>query len=141
MPGAFQLTLFNKPSLNIIPRLKAAMRESIRACSFSREQVAEQLTDIVIMEGLKFPGNTRSISKAILDKWVSESSPHIIPLALLPAFCAIAGNYLPITVLAKALGLEVIGERERKLLCWAEAEMERRKISKKTRRLIEEIER
>lgn len=134
-----QLNLFDQPSLNVISRLKAAMRESIRRCRISREQIAARMTEIALIESLKWPGSSRAISKAILDKWVSESSPHVIPLALLPAFCSVAGDWLSIQVLARPLKLIVIPDQERKLLEWAEAEIERREASKKERKLAEDI--
>jgi len=134
-----QLSLFDEPSLNIIFRLKASMRESLRRCRTSRDHIAERLTKIALAEGLKCPGNSRSISKAILDKWVSESSPHIISLTLLPAFCAAVNDWLPIQVLAKSLGLTVISEREQKLLEWADAEISRRHALKKERKLAEDL--
>lgn len=134
-----QLSLFDQPSLNTISRLKAAMRESLKRCRLSRDQVTERMTEIILIEGLRCPGNSRAISKAILDKWVSESSPHIIPLSLLPVFCAVAGDWLPIQVIARPLGLTIISERERKLLLWADAEIKRREASKRANKLAEDI--
>jgi hypothetical protein len=134
-----QLFLFDQPSLNVVSRLKAAMRESVKRCRLSRDQLADQMTEAIRTEGLPFPGNSRSISKAILDKWLSESARHIIPLSLLPVFCAIAGDWLPIQVVAKPLGLTIISERERKLLEWADAEIRRREASKRARKLAEDI--
>lgn len=134
-----QLSLFNRQSLNIVSRLKAAMRESLRCCGPSREQIAEQMTEAILVEGLKFPGNSRSISKAILDKWVSESSPHVIPLSFLPLFCVITRDFLPIHILLMPLGLKPVGKRESKLLEWAEKEIKRRHISREIKRLEEEI--
>jgi hypothetical protein len=134
-----QLFLFNHPSLNIISRLKAAMRESIRQSRLSRDQIAEQMTDALLIEGLRCPGNARAISKAILDKWVSESARHVIPLSLLPVFCAIVGDWLPIQIVVKPLGLTIVSDRERRLLEWADAEIKRREASKKAKRLAEDI--
>jgi hypothetical protein len=134
-----QLDLFSRPSLNIISRLKAAMRESIRKCRFSREQIAEMMTEAVVVEGLRFPGNSRSISKAILDKWVSESSPHVIPISLLPIFCAATDDTLPIQVVAGTLGATIISDRELKTLRWAEAEIKRREATKREKKLAEDI--
>lgn len=135
-----QLSLFDGPSLNVLSRLKAAMRESLRGCRLSRDQIAEHMTETAWIEGLRLPGNTRVISKAILDKWVSESSPHIIPLPLLTVFCAVTNAWLPIHVLARALGLTLIDGKELKILRWAQAELERRGISEKAIRLLKEID-
>ena len=134
-----QLNLFDQPSLNIISRLKAAMRESLRQCRLSREQIAERMTTVILIEGLKCPGNSRVISKTILDKWVSESSPHVISLPLLPVFCTIAGDFLPIQIMCRPLGLTIISDRERKLLEWAGAEIKRREATKQANRLAEDM--
>jgi hypothetical protein len=98
------------------------------------------MTRVAIVEGLRLPGNSRSISKAILDKWVSDSSAHIIPVGLLPIFCAVVGDGLPIQILARPLELALISKQEAKILEWARAELERRKIEKRVQKLTEEIE-
>lgn len=134
-----QLSLFDQPSLNVISRLKAAMRESLRRSRMSRDQVAFHMTNIALIEGIRCPGNSRAISKAILDKWVSESSPHVIPLSLLPAFCAAAEDWLPVLTLTNPLGLSIITKRELKVLRWARAEIRKREASKAERKLAEDI--
>jgi len=134
-----QMNLFDGPSLNIILKLKMAMRMSLKQSNLSRDQIAERMTETMRAEGLKCPGNSAGVSKAILDKWVSESSAHVISVGLLPAFCFITNSWLAIQVLAASVGATVISEEDRRLLLWAEAEVQKRHIQKKVRKLAEEI--
>lgn len=134
-----QMSLFDRPHLNVIRNLKASMREAIKNSKLSRDQIAQEMTEIARVEGLRPPGNSREISKTLLDKWVSDSSAHIIPLAILPVFCAVTESTLPLQALARALGLTIIAEQERKILSWAEAEIEKRRVARRARRLAEEI--
>jgi hypothetical protein len=134
-----QMDLFDRPNLNVTCRLKAAMRESLKNCDLSREQVAERITEIMKVEGLRCPGNSRGVSRAIFDKWVGESSVHMIPTAILPVFCAAARSWLPLQVLAASAGLKLISPDETKLLLWGQAEAGKRKISKRAKKLAEEI--
>jgi hypothetical protein len=137
--GARQLGLFGRPSLNILPRLKAAMREALRTSGLSRDQVADLMTEICRTEGIRLPGNSKAISRALLDKWVADGANHVIPITLLPVFCTATASSLPLGVLARALELEVIGPESQRLLQWARAEVERRRAAKEARKLAEEI--
>jgi len=134
-----QYRLFEKPQLNVVPMLKAVMREVLKDCDLSREQVAGRMTELMQAEGLRCPGNSRSISKAILDKWVGERAAHVMPLPLLPIFCAAVKTRAPLQVLGWPLGWEVITEEDGRLLTWARAEIEKRRVTKKAKKLAEEI--
>ena len=133
-----QLNLFERPGLNIQSRLKAAIREALRECKLSREQVADRMTEIAKIEGLRPPGNAKAISKSTLDKWAGEAGNHHIPLSILPIFCSVTGSDQPLKVLTAPLGLKVINNEESKLLEWARAERRRRKATKQAKRLAEE---
>ena len=134
-----QLSLFEQPSLNVMARLKAAMREALKACTLSREQVAERMTEIARSEGIRFAGNSRAVSRAILDKWVGEGAQHIIPIPLVTIFCAVTNSILPMQVLASALSVSVISKEDTALLAWARAGVDKRKKVKQARKLAEQI--
>lgn len=134
-----QQELFNRPSLNPVPRLKAAMREALKKCRLSREQVVEEMNRLASLEGLTTGGRSQKVTVPLLDKWVAESAEHVIPLKFLPIFCEAVGDYGALSVLAGCLGLALIGEEERKLLEWAKLEVERRKALKRARKLAEEL--
>ena len=134
-----QLRLFDQPSLNIVARLKAAMRQALSESKFSREEVAEKMTAIAKIEGIRLPGNSKSITKTILDKWVAEGANHTIPIQMLIVFCSVTDSCLPLNVLAAALGFKVITPEQRKSLMWAEAEIQRRHFATEARRLAKEV--
>jgi hypothetical protein len=66
--AAQQLNLFG-PSLNVTSRLKTAMREAIRNCLLSREEIAERMKALASMDGLG-GGRGSKISLPNLDAWV-----------------------------------------------------------------------
>lgn len=132
-----QLKIF-KPSLNATSRLKAAMREAIRNCRLSREEIAEQMRALAKMEGLG-GGRGSTITLSSLDAWVAESKPHLIPINLLPLFCDVTKDGAPIAVLAATNGLSLIGPQDRQLLEWAKAEVRSRQLARKKKRLLAEM--
>lgn len=134
-----QQDLFGRPSLNPVPRLKAAMREALKRCRLSREQVVEEMNRLASLEGLTTGGRSQKVTLPLLDKWVAESAEHVIPLKFLPIFCEVVGDHGALSVLAGCLGLSLIGEEERKLLEWARVELERRRLRKKARQLAQEV--
>ncbi len=135
-----QRGLFDRPSLNPVPRLKAAMREALKGCGLSREQVVDRMNELASLEGLSTGGRAKRVTLPLLDKWVAEGAPeHVIPTKFIPIFCEATGDYGVLRVLARCLGLAVIGPEEQKLLEWARAEVEKRRIAKKARKLAEEL--
>ena len=129
-----QLKIFEQPSLNPTSRVKAAMREAIKECPLSREQIVDEMNRLAGIEGVKV-----KISLALLDKWVAQSTPHIIPWKLMPIFCRITENVLPLQALLAPLGATIVWDKDVRLLQWARAEIQRRALSKTARRLLEEL--
>ena len=130
-----QKSLFECPSLDPIMKVKAAMQKTIRQCSLSREQIVDKMQELAEVEGIK-----TKISLSLLDKWVAQSAAHIIPWRLLPIFCKVTGSLEPIQALIAPLGVQIIFGDDIKVLAWAKAELQRRALNKKVRRLMEEIE-
>lgn len=134
-----QLSLFETHSLNTIPRFKSALREAVRRSGLSRDHVADAMTAAMKTDGLKLPGNSRSVSRAILDKWLSDGAAHMIPASLIPVFCKATGSILPFQALMRPLGFWAVTEEQRKILLWAEAEIAKRRNAKRAKRLAEEV--
>ena len=135
-----QRSLWDRPSLDPTARLKAAMKEALRNTSLSREQVVDEMNRLAAAEGLTTNGRSQKVTPALLDKWLAPgATQHIIPLKLLPIFCAVVGSVEPLCVLAAPLGARVISEEEAKLLEWARLELERRRLSKRARKLAQEV--
>jgi hypothetical protein len=62
-----------------------------------------------------------------------------MPLKALPVFCAAVEKCSTIDVLARPLGLRVIGDRDQKLLAWAEAKMAVKEHGREIRKLEAEL--
>lgn len=132
-----QLNLF-RPSLNVTPRIKAAMRESIRACGQSREEIVDRMKALAKADGLG-GGRGSIISLPNLDAWCSETKSNLIPLQLLPIFCFAVSDMSPLRAMAAPLGADIIDSKEAQLLKWAQIEVQSRALAKKRKRILSEI--
>jgi hypothetical protein len=84
-------------------------------------------------------GGGKLVTEAILDKWAARGARnHIIPLRLIPIFCRVTGSLLPLQALMPQ-GAELVSGPDLAYLKWARAEIEKRKITRETRRLAQEI--
>ncbi len=138
-PGNW-LQLWDKPNLDPLARLKAAMREALKGCPLSREQVVDEMNRLAGLEGIPGSGNSRQpVTPALLDKWVSPASAgHIVPLRLLPVFCQVVGSTLPVAALAAPLGASLVSGEDLSLLEWARTERKRKEYARRARRLAQE---
>ncbi len=135
-----QLNLWDRPSLDPTHRLKLAMKEALKDTSLSREQVVDEMNRLAAAEGLTTNGRSQKVTTALLDKWLAPgATQHIIPLKLLPIFCAVTGSVAPLAALAAPLSARVISVEEAKLLEWAKLELERRRLNKQARKLAQEV--
>lgn len=122
--------------------IRTAMRDAAGAPeSEGRKMLADRLNEISQRAGIKLTGgNSLSISKATLDKWLAPSDMSHPPsiLALL-AFCRATGNVEPFRVAARALGLDLMTEEDRKLRDYGAAVLEMKAARKRKRRLEEDL--
>jgi len=134
-----QLSLYG-PSVNPINRLKAAMRQAIKECRWSRDEICDRMNSIAASDGLK-SGRADKISVALLDAWVADSKQgHLVSVSLLPAFCAVTKSLLPLKVLAGCVGADVVDAKESKILALAKLEIQSKRIAKQKRQLQREVE-
>ena len=136
-----QLPLFEKMISDPGPHLKAAMKETIQASTRSREQIVDEMNRLASIAGITCNGKNQKVTATLLDKWVAPGSmAYMIPIRLLPFFCAAAGSFHALVVFATFFaGARVVGEEDLKKLRWAEAEISARKEKKLARRLAEEV--
>ncbi len=133
---ASQLNLFNQPSLNVVRPLKESMAEAAKSCGLSREELCDRMNELAARYGVRLvKGNSQRLNMATLEKWLNpEDSERVIGLKALPIFCAAVGSEEPVRILVAPLGYRIIGERDAKLLAWAEhyqaAKEARRKMKK-----------
>ena len=124
----------------VMAAIKTAIRDAAGAPEGEgRKMLADLLNEIAQRVGIKLTGgNTLSISKATLDKWLAPSDTSHPPsiLALL-TFCRAAVNVEPIRVAAQALGLDLMTEEDKKLRDYGAAVLEMKAARKRKRRLEE----
>jgi hypothetical protein len=75
-----------------------------------------------------------------LDAWCSESHPNLIQVNLLTIFCKVTGELDPIRVLVSPLGGTFVEEGDAKLLAWARLEVQGRKLARRKKKILSEIE-
>ena len=136
-----QLKLFTAPTLNICRTIKIAMNDDVKESGLSREQVVDRMNDIAQRYGVSLSrGNCKQLKLDTFEKWLNAEEPsRQIPVKALPIFCAATGQIGTMNVLAQSVGLQMIGDYEQKLLKWAQIDIERRKLSKRSRQLAPEV--
>lgn len=93
--------------LKVSSRFRQAVSDAIRSSKYSRDGIVSLIYGLT---GI-------SISKQTFDQMTAQSKvERRIPAEVVPAICAITGDYTPIKILAEALGLEVVTEDENKEL-------------------------
>lgn len=132
-----QLNLFSG-NLNVISRLKEAMRESVRKCSLSREQIADEMLQIAKEAGI-VSGRGTTISLANLDAWLAAGKTNLIPVIYLPLFCHVVCDLSVLSVLGAPLDADVIGRKDAKTLAWGKMEIQARSLQKRMDKLLTEI--
>lgn len=117
-----QMELFGEKSLNPTAELKRAMSLALKESGLTREEAAERLNAIILLERLRTRGKDGRVTLDILNKWLApEATDQVIPVKLLPAFCRAVGSLKPLQALAAPLGGLVIGAGEQALLHMAQA--------------------
>lgn len=124
-----------RPPLNPRPRLKAAIRQMLTGCRFSRAQISERMNLAFKAEGL-----SNRVSVARLDAWAADSKRNLPETVELPVLCWAAESALPLAALNGCLRLRLITEPEARRLDLAKMEDESKRLAVKARRLRQEIE-
>lgn len=125
-----------------IPAIRTAMREVAGADgSEGRKMLVERLNEVSQRAGIRLTsGNSPSISKATLDKWLSPSdtshSPSILALLV---FCKVTGNLEPLRIAVQVLGVDLMTREDRKLRDYAKAILEEKEARKRKHKLEKEL--
>lgn len=124
----------------VMPAVRAAMRRVAGAPeSDGRKALVDKINRVAAEAEIRLTGgNNKSISKDLLDKWLSPSdTSHPPGLLAVLAFCKATDDYGPLRVLAQALGLDIMTDEDRRYRDLGKAEVEL-KAARKRRRMLEE---
>ena len=126
------------PSLNLMGRLKAAMRQTADESRFSREEIVDRMNQLAEAEGI-LARRGRKFTLAQVEGWMAGSKNNLPDAEALALFCAGAEGNLPLAVLAGGLGAAVIDESRVKVLEWAENELAIRQLTRRRKQLEPEV--
>jgi hypothetical protein len=120
-----QLSLVNQHTLNVDQPIKDAMNNDVRNNGLNREQIVGRMNELAGRYGTCLSrGNRKRLTIEVFEKRLNPADlSRQMPLKALPVFCAAVETCSTIDVLTRPLGLRVIGDRDQKLLAWAEAKM------------------
>jgi len=135
-----QIPLFDRPDLNIISQQKNALHAAARACRLSREQILDRMNELASAHHIHLVSNGR-LKMDTFEKWLNpnEKGRHM-PMCALPVFCAVVGEISAINILALAVGAQVVGPEDLKLLKWAKAYFKARDARKEMRVIEGDLE-
>ena len=119
--------------------MKEALNQAVRESDRSREQVLDAVNELARRHGLAVQ-NRAGVSKDLFEKWLNPEDDCRVPtLKSLALICAALGTIEPLTPLAEAVGGRVIDDDEARLLEWAKAYHQTRRLRKRMRTIEEEL--
>lgn len=126
----------------VMASIRAAMRHAAGAPeSEGRKALPDKLNALARQAGIRLTqGNQAAISKDTLDKWLSPSdTSHTPSLLAVLAFCRATGDMEPLRMAARALGLDLMTEEERKLCEYGRSIWQEREARKRRRKLENDL--
>lgn len=135
-----QADLFTPSLLNVDFAVKDAMNQAAKNCSLSREQIVDKMNNLASGYQIRLnQGNAKSLTTAMLEKWLSREDPRRIGYHALVVFCKVTGSLEPISALAAPLCGRVISGEQIMRLEWAEAQIDLKKAKKRAKQLDDEV--
>lgn len=125
----------------LIPAIRAAMNRAAGKDEAGRKLLVDKINSIAASAGIRLTaGNTKSISKDTLDKWLAPGDRgHTPSILAVIVFCAATDDHAPLRMMAKGLGLDVMNEEDRKLRDYGRACIAERSARKRKRQLEDGI--
>ena len=127
---------------HVMPDVRAAMRQIAGSReSEGRKALVDKLNQIASEAEIKLTGgNSKSISKDLLDKWLSPSdSSHPPSLLAILAFCRATDNPAPLQIILRVVGLDVMTDEDRKFRDYGRAVWEAEEAARNRKRIRERI--
>lgn len=127
---------------HVMPDVRAAMRQIAGSReSEGRKALVDKINQIAAEAEIKLTGgNSKSISKDLLDKWLSPSdASHPPSLLAILAFCRATDNPAPLQIILRAVGLDVMTNDDRKFRDYGRAVWEAEEAARNRKRIRERI--
>lgn len=127
---------------HVMPDVRAAMRQIAGSReSEGRKALVDKINQIAAEAEIKLTGgNSKSISKDLLDKWLSPSdATHPPSLLAILAFCRATDNPAPLQIILRAVGLDVMTNDDRKFRDYGRAVWEAEEAARNRKRIRERI--
>jgi hypothetical protein len=136
-----QLSLFNRPSLNVTRDFKECLSTIVSESGLSRAEFLTQMNEVAGRFGIRLmKGNSSGLTMATFEKWLNvDQLQYMPPISAITVICEVSGSLTPLRIFTRALGCEVVDEQRMKRLLWADAYIEEREARKKKKRLEAEI--
>lgn len=130
--------MFDSRSLNVAIDFKLCLRRLYKESGLSAEGYVDRLNEIAGRFGISLmKGRGKGdVTVATFEKWINPKEPaYHPPLTALTVICQASESIEPLQIFAAALGVEVIDEKRRKRLQWADAFIEEREARKRKNKL------
>lgn len=127
---------------HVMPDVRTAMRQIAGSReSEGRKALVDKINQIAAEAEIKLTGgNSKSISKDLLDKWLSPSdTSHPPSLLAILAFCRATDNPAPLQIILRAVGLDVMTNDDRKFRDYGRAVWEAEEAARNRKRIRERI--
>lgn len=139
-----QLSLFdddNGAIAGVMPAIRAAMNRAAGADAEGRKRLVDRINAVATNAGVRLTqGNTKAISKDLLDKWLSPSDrEHTPSLLAVVVFCKATGDPAPLRAALKVLGLDVMTAEDKRQRDYGRACLEEKAVRKRKKMLEENI--
>ena len=119
--------------------LKAAMNRAAAASPLSREQIVAKMNALSQAAGRRLTsGNAKSVSLAVLEKWLSPESDQLPPARAVNVFMHVCG-VAPLEAWAAGHGCGIMTPRDKKLRDLAEEKLNIQRAAVRARRLETEL--
>lgn len=126
----------------VMPALRAAMnRAAGDPEGEGRKLLTDRINSVARQAGIKLTGgNTKGISKDVLDKWLSPSDVgHPPGINAVLVFCVATGDHSPLRILLRAVGLDIMTEEDRRYRDIGKADMDLKAARRRKKQLEETI--
>lgn len=133
----------DSPALaGVMPALRAAMNHAAgEAEGEGRKHLVDKVNSIAGRAGVRLTaGNAKGVSKDTLDKWLSPSDVgHPPSLLAVLVFCRATGDMTPLRIMARALGMDIMTEEDRRYRDLGRAQKELEEARQRLRKAKEEL--